>query len=155
MKQNRKPYYSTAALAAIDDARAAIAAHDYVGLNALLSGGLNPNIPAADGRYLVHDAVLLDAGGTALDILVHYHADVNVRWASYLDWTPAHVAWYAGRSDVVEKLKRLGADLTASDTRGWSALRALPCPITRIEATRKFSPFAGVVGHASEVPAFA
>lgn len=155
MATYRKPFYSAHAVARIDEARNAIHAHDYVALNTLLASGLNPNIPASDGRYLVHDAVIYDAGGTALDILVHYHADVNARWAAYLNWTPAHIAWFSRRADIVDKLKRFGADLTMEDTRGWSASRAMPCPITRKEAEHKFSGFAALVGHTTDHHAFA
>jgi ankyrin repeat protein len=155
MTSNRKPYYSAQALNRIEDARAAIRANDYVLLNALLGAGLNPNIPAADGRYLVHDAIIYDAGGTSLDILAHYHADVNVRWANYLGWTPAHIAWFARRADVVEKLRGMGADLSLEDNRGWSASRALPCPITRIEAQRKFGGMSQLMGRANEGHVFA
>ncbi|NBX65616.1 MAG: ankyrin repeat domain-containing protein [Proteobacteria bacterium] len=151
----RKPFYSTQAVTRIEEARSAIRARDYVALNALLATGLNPNIPATDGRYLVHDAVIYDAGGTALDILVHYHADLNVRWAAYLNWTPAHIAWFARHADLIKKLKGLGADLALEDARGWSASRAMPCPITRKEAEQKFSGFASLVGHTSDNHVFA
>lgn len=153
---NHRAYYSNLAMNRTLDARAAINAHDYVTLNTLLASGLNPNIPAIDGRCLVHDAIIADASGTSLDILVHYHADVNARWASYLGWTPAHIAWFAGRADIVEKLRRLGADLSLKDSRGWAASHALPCPITRIEAKRKMGGgFATLVSHSHEMPAFA
>ncbi|MBU6234685.1 MAG: ankyrin repeat domain-containing protein [Alphaproteobacteria bacterium] len=145
--RHRKTYYSPIAITRIEEARNAIRAHDYVALNTMLAQGLNPNIPASDGRYLVHDAVTFDAGGTALDILAHYHADLDAQWANYLNWTPAHIAWYMRRSDIVEKLKNLGADLEIEDARGWSASRALPCPITRKEAELKFSSFANMLGH--------
>jgi ankyrin repeat protein len=147
--------YSPQALARIEQARAAIRKHDYLSLNALLANGMNPNMPATDGRYLVHDAVMFDANGTAVDILTHYHADINARWSAYQDWTPAHIAWASGRADLVEKLRRLGADLSLEDSQGWSAQRALPCPITRMEARRRFAPFAGLVSHTTENPAFA
>ena len=137
------PYFSNDAVSRHEEARLAIIRHDYVTLNMILASGLNPNIPAADGRYLVHDAVLYDAGGTSVDLLIHYRADINARWRDYLNWTPAHIAWFSGRADVVEKLRRLGADLEIKDTRGWSANRALPCAITRIEAKRKLSGFSG------------
>ncbi len=152
---SRKPFYSPLALARIDQARTMIRNHDYMALNTLLVNGMNPNIPASDGRFLVHDAIIFDAGGTAIDILMHYHADVNARWSSYLNWTPAHVAWFSGRADIVEKLRRLGADLSLADSRGWAASRALPCPITKIEASRKFDRFADMVGHTTENPVFA
>lgn len=155
LTMTQKTFYSPAALARIEQARIAIRNHDYMGLNTLLAYGMNPNIPASDGRYLVHDAIIYDASGTSIDILRHYHADLNARWLSYLNWTPAHVAWFSGRADIVEKLRRLGADLSLEDTRGWSACRALPCPITRIEAKRKFGRFADLVGHTTENPAFA
>lgn len=140
-----KAYYSQAAIAQIEAARTAIKAKDYLALSSMLSQGLNPNIPSADGRYLVHDAILHDADGTAIDILAHYRADLNARWKAYLDWTPAHIAWFMRRADIVDKLKGLGANLGLEDTRGWSALRALPCPITRKEAERKFDHFASAI----------
>jgi ankyrin repeat protein len=151
----QKPFYSPLALQRTEQARDVIRRHDYVSLNTLLTHGMNPNIPASDGRFLVHDAILFDAGGTAVDILMHYHADINARWGGYLNWTPAHIAWFAGRADIVEKLRRLGADLSLEDTRGWSACRALPCPITQIEAARKFSGFGDMVGHTTATPVFA
>ncbi len=130
-------FYTNAALKSLESARSAIREHDYVALNALLSRGFNPNLAGPDGRQLVHDALLLDLDGTSVDLLLHYGADVNARWTGYLDWTPAHIARFMGRDDIVEKLRRYGANLTIRDTRGWDATRTLPCPITRIEANRK------------------
>lgn len=149
-----KQTFSPLATARIDQARAVIRRHDYLSLNALLMNGMNPNIPATDGRFLVHDAILFDASGTSIDLLSRYNADVNARWASYLNWTPAHIAWFSGRADIVDKLRRMGADLSLEDTRGWSACRALPCPITQIEATRKFGAMSDLIGHTTEHPAF-
>lgn len=151
----RKAFYSPQALQMLEQSRAAIRKRDYLSLNALLSCGLNPNMPAADGRYLVHDAIIFDIGGTSVDILTNYYADVNARWNNYLNWTPAHIAWFSGRADVVEKLRRLGADLSLEDARGWQASHALPCPITKIEAQRKLNRFSEMVGHTTEMPAFA
>ncbi|MCB1537440.1 MAG: hypothetical protein H6865_01825 [Rhodospirillales bacterium] len=145
---------SSATLARIVQARDAIRSHDYAALNGLLAAGLNPNIPAPDGRYLVHDAILFDASGTSIDLLVHYHANLDARWTQYLNWTPAHVAWFAGRADIVEKLRRLGADIELEDTRGWSARRAMPCPITQIEGQLKFGALSMLVGHTTERPIF-
>jgi len=131
-------FYTSSAFKSLESAREAIRSHDYVTLNGLLARGLNPNICGADGRQLIHDAMLMDLNGTSADILLHYGADVNARWTGYLDWTPAHIARFMNRDDIVEKLRRYGANLSLSDTRGWTAARALPCPITRIEAARKF-----------------
>ncbi len=139
-------FYSPAAATRLNDERQAILSRDYALLAALLANGLNPNIAADDGRTLAHDAVLMDPTGTALDILARYHADLNARWTQYLNWTPAHIAWFMGRAGVVEKLRRLGADLTLRDSRGWSADHALPCPITKIEANRKLGGLSRLLG---------
>lgn len=151
----RKPFYSPRVLQMLAQARKAIRARDYVQLNTLLAEGLNPNVPGADGRYLIHDAIMFDSGATAIDILAHYRANMNVQWAGYMNWTPAHIAWFSGRTDIVNKLQSLGADLTVEDDRGRSASRALSCPIARIEARRKLSVFANLVGHTRVMPAFA
>lgn len=147
-------YYDPTALARIDTARAAIRNHDYMQLSTLLAHGLNPNQPSSDGRFLVHDSIMYDASGTSIDILKHHHADINARWRSYLNWTPAHIAWFSGRADIVEKLRRLGADLSLEDSRGWSASRAVRCPITQIETKRKFMGFAPMVSHTTDNPFF-
>jgi len=141
------------AMAHLGSARTAIRNHDYLALNTLLVNGLNPNQPAQDGRFLVHDSIMFDASGTSIDILRHHNADIDARWRSYLNWTPAHIAWFSGRADIVEKLRRLGADLSLEDSRGWSASRALH-PISKIEAERKFMGFAPMVGHTTDMPAF-
>lgn len=143
--------YSPLALAHLGSARTAIRNHDYLALNKLLVNGLNPNIPAQDGRYLVHDSIMFDASGTSIDILAHHNADINARWRSYLNWTPAHIAWFSGRADIVEKLRRLGADLALEDSRGWSASRALH-PITQIETERRFMGFGAMIDHTTQTP---
>lgn len=154
---NIKPFYSEQLRNKINLARYAIATQDYVYLNNLMADGLNPNIPDRDGRFLVHDAVLYDAEGTSLDILMHYHANVNARWSGYLNWTPAHIALFYNHMHVIEKLRRFGADLSLEDTRGWAPIRSLLCPITRFEAKKKLGGIAqldvsnvrpDLVGHA-------
>lgn len=136
-------------------ARDAIRARNYNNLGRLLRAGLNPNVPAADGRYLVHDAVLFDAGGMALRLLAKHGADLNARWANHLKWTPAHLARFKDRVDVIKELRALGADVSLPDDRGWVPGKTPPCPITLIEAQRKFSPMATLVHHCSRVPQFA
>lgn len=146
--------YASAALDQIEAARISIRNHDYMQLSTFLAHGMNPNVPAADGRFLVHDSIMFDASGTSIDILKHHDADINARWRNYLNWTPAHIAWFSGRADIVEKLRRLGADLSLEDSRGWSASRALRCPITQIETERKFMGFAPMVSHTTDNPFF-
>lgn len=137
-------------------AREAIRTRNYATLTRILRAGLNPDVPAMDGRFLVHDAVIFDADGQSLDILTRFGANLNARWAAHLGWTAAHLAAFKDRPDVLERLRNLGADVALKDTRGWqAATHAAPCPITRIEAERKLSPMALMVQHSSKIPVFA
>lgn len=136
-------------------AREAIRAGDSATLSRLLRAGLNPNIPAFDGRFLVHDAVIFDAGGESLTILARHGADLNARWINHLNWTAAHLAAFKERPDILRELRALGANTSLPDARGWRAARSAPCPITRIEAQRKLSPMAMLVSHSRTAPVFA
>ena len=65
--------------------------------------------------YIIH-AVVLQNNIEALQLLLQYKADVNVKGIA--DETPLHWAAYTGNKEIIALLKKRGADLNAVDKEG-------------------------------------
>ena len=80
----------------------------------ILDAGADPNYTVWDGFPAVYSAVDRDHDSDQeeiIRILVAAGADIDTR--GFNDWTPLHLAAVNGRTDLIELLVELGADLTA------------------------------------------
>ena len=105
--------------------REKFATRDYEGIvRLLLEKKADVHIVNVGGATPLHTAAAFRADPSAIEILIQAGADVNLKTpASYGGWTPLHGAAARNSSDIVAVLLKHGADPTAKDARGLTALQ--------------------------------
>ena len=88
----------------------------------LLNNGANPDVPDAHGLTPLHQAAYW--GETEIvDLLIKAGANVNAENKGR-GWTPLHSAAVSGgmrsRKDVIDLLRKAGAEETPKDKHGWT-----------------------------------
>ncbi len=88
----------------------------------LLEAGARPDAVSPAGAQPIHDAALGDNAEVIRELATH-GADVNARTRDETQ-TPLHFAAAMAKMKAVEALVKLGADLTAKDSKGRTPLEA-------------------------------
>ena len=98
---------------------------DYEGIiRLLLEKKADVHIVNVGGATPLHTAAAFRADPSAVEILIQAGADVNLKaLPSYGGWTPLHGAAARNSGAVVAVLLKYGADPTARDARGLTALQ--------------------------------
>jgi ankyrin repeat protein len=97
---------------------------DYEGIiRLLLEKKADVHIVNAGGATPLHTAAAFRADPSAVEMLIQAGADVNLKtFAAYDGWTPLHGAAARNSAGIVAVLLKHGADLTARDGKGLTAL---------------------------------
>ena len=96
---------------------------DLDAVRLLLEAGARPDVVGPTGAEPIHDAALGGAGEVIRELAEH-GADVNSRTRDEFQRTPLHLAAEMGKMQAAEMLVALGADRTAEDSKGRTALDA-------------------------------
>ncbi len=97
---------------------------DYEGIvRLLLEKKADVHIVNVAGATPLHTAAAFRADTPAVEMLIHAGADVNLKaLASHGGWTPLHGAAARNSDGIVAVLLKYGADPTAKDAKGLTAL---------------------------------
>jgi ankyrin repeat protein len=105
--------------------REKFATRDYEGIvRLLLEKKADVHIVNVGGATPLHTAAAFRADPSAVEMLIQAGADVNLKAsASYGGWTPLHGAAARNSGGIVAVLLKYGADPTAKDAKGKTALQ--------------------------------
>jgi ankyrin repeat protein len=105
--------------------REKFATRDYEGIiRLLLEKKADVHIVNVGGATPLHTAAVFRADPSAVEMLIQAGADVNLKTsASYGGWTPLHGATARNSVGIVAVLLKYGADPTAKDAKGLTALQ--------------------------------